>query len=115
MKAYRDNIYEVLSTLDSAVARQWRLSYYPPVAHASRAEEIKALMDYFFRAFSRLPGDNTHVLNCLIANANNWEYWLHDFTHVVAVQFVSNARHIFAPTRDLADNVSELGQLLGAY
>lgn len=114
MKAYRDNIYEVLESHNQLIARQWRQSYQPLVPFATAAQEFRGLVDYFFAAFSSVPGNFTRELNCITGNSHNWNHWLSDFISVIAPSFINNARYIFAPKRGLADNVSELGSLLGA-
>lgn len=115
MRALKDNIYEILSQLDPAVARAWRQNYVPPAPYASPAQEMQGAVLYFFQAFSSLQGDYTHELNCITGNANNMQNWLADFANVIAPSFIHQSRFIFAPKRDIAENVSELGSLIGAY
>lgn len=114
MRELKDNIYEILNQLDPSVARMWRQSYLAPVPFATPAQEMQGAIHYFFQAFSSLPGDFTHELNCLTGNALNTENWLHDFRMVIAPSFIRQSRFIFAPKRDIAESVSDLGNLLGA-
>lgn len=115
MRTLRDNIYDLLLTHSPTVARQWRQSYVPVAAYASAQQEFKGIADYFFQAFSRMPGDQTHALNCIVGNSGNVQGWLQDFRAVLASAFVMNARYIFAPCQSLEENLTEFGDLLGAY
>lgn len=114
MSALRDNIYEVLEAHDPMIARQWRQTYQSPISMATPALELRGLVDYFFHIFSSMQGDFNRELNCITGNAHCVEHWVADFKTVIAPSFVRNARYIFAPKRDIADNISELGNLLGA-
>ena len=115
MRELKDNIYEILTSINPTVARQWRQDYQPVVAFPSAAQEMQSAVNYFFNAFSRLPGNFTHELNCITGNAHCVNNWLIDFRNVVGPSFVRSAPFIFAPRQNIADTVSELGSLLGAY
>lgn len=115
MKALRDNIYEAIAAHNETTARQWRKSYVAPAACARAPQEFAALADYFFNAFSKLPGDYTRELSCIVGNSKSVDAWMDDFRSVVAPSFIVQARYIFAPTSDLTDTIGEFGQLLGAY
>jgi hypothetical protein len=115
MRTLRDNIYDLLSAHSTKVARQWRQSYVPVAAYASAQQEFKGIADYFFQAFSRMPPDQTHVLNCIVGNSGNVDAWMQDFRTVIAPRFVENAKFVFAPCQSLEENLTEFGALLGAY
>lgn len=114
MKSFRDNIYEALKEHCPHVARQWRQAYVSPVAFGTERQELDGVIDYFFNAFSGLQGNFTHELNCIVGNSLHKDRWLTDFNRVIAPSFVRNASRIFAPIRDLDQNVTEFGRLLGA-
>ena len=115
MRTLRDNIYDLLSALSPTVARQWRQSYVPVAAYASAQQEFKGIADYFFQAFSKMPGDQTRALNCIVGNSVNMQSWMQDFCNVIAPRFVENARYVFAPGMSLEENLTEFGDLLGGY
>ena len=115
MNYLRDNIYDVLTEHSPIVARQWRQNYASPSPTSLAHQEFAAVADYFFNQFTRLQGDHTRVLNCIVGNSRSVDAWMEDFRNVVAPSFVLNARFIFAPVSDLSDTYGEFGRLIGAY
>lgn len=114
MKSFRDNIYDILAHHNPSVARLWRQSYVAPQAYASLGVEFKAVADYFFNAFSIIPGDQTRYLNAIVGNSANIQHWLMDFRDAVAPAFVANAHFVFDPQQQ-STAPTDFGLLLGTY